>query len=215
MTDGVERLIVRAEKIPGQKKITANMTDEKKLSTAAQNEDLRRAEVWKAEKESGKRIMLIGKFLNLGIPDGGHYDSENRDHRELIVNVGKPPGAKQPPKPKEQPPKPAEPQPPSPPRAQERAQKTFQWLKVNYKGLRFKIVLTLIDQREVWEAEATIKVKKLPRLEEEYVYLEGDNESTIWSEIGIQLREMTQGDMNEIFRAILAAYTRYRSDYLE
>ncbi|CAG4986838.1 unnamed protein product [Parnassius apollo] len=87
--DKEQVMYVRAEKIPGQKKITSSMSDDEKLAVAEENERIRQAAVKLAEMETLKKIYLTGKFLNLGIPEQGYYDKNNPKHREAITE--KPP----------------------------------------------------------------------------------------------------------------------------
>ncbi|CAG4980508.1 unnamed protein product [Parnassius apollo] len=87
--DKEQVMYVRAEKIPGQKKITSSMSDDEKLAVAEENERIREAAVKLAEMETLKKIYLTGKFLNLGIPEQGYYDKNNSKHREAIINTAK------------------------------------------------------------------------------------------------------------------------------
>lgn len=93
--------VIRAEKVPGQKKITNKMSNDEKLAVAEENEIIRQAALSKAIHETGKRFMLTGKFLNLGIPAGGHYDHNNEEHRKAVLDTATPrPVSRPAPKPK-------------------------------------------------------------------------------------------------------------------
>lgn len=95
-------IYVRAEKIPGQKKISTSMTSEQKLEIARQNEETRRKAIEEASRK-GVRVHLTGKFLNLGIPEGGYYDDKDEVHRKQIIDTATKPPPKEAPKAKEAP----------------------------------------------------------------------------------------------------------------
>lgn len=84
--DGQEYTIVRAEKVPGQRKITKTMTADEKLEVAKQNQQIRDGAIAIAERQ-GVKIQLRGKFSILGIQDGGYYDDQNPVHRIQVVNT--------------------------------------------------------------------------------------------------------------------------------
>lgn len=84
--DGITRY-VKADTVPGQKRINGKMTDEEKLKIAFNNHEIRK----KALNELKARnipIIYIGKNTPMGIPANGHYDADNNEHRLAIIKVG-------------------------------------------------------------------------------------------------------------------------------
>lgn len=227
--DGQPVTVVRAEKIPGQKKITSTMSNEEKLRTARENENIRLAAVQLAEQESGKKIMLAGKFLNLGIPEGGYYIKSNENHRQSILNTAttpKPPAqaaaprppAQAPAKPAQTTPKPPAPtahQEPGPSKPPEKPKKTHQWLSITYKGIHFRIVLTLGPSTSVGKAEAVIHVNRLPETDQEMIELFATNENLMWRVIQRTLPELSQEEKTLVYNQILESYKNERHGNLK
>lgn len=182
--DGKPVWTVRAEKVPGQRRITSYMTAAEKLAYAEENEQIRRREVKKAEETMKNKILLMGKFLNLGIPTGGYYNKDNEKHREDIMNIGGAPIARAPI------PKPAETRPTArPPVAEPRH---FAWIHIYYKGYNFRIIIhnKPLDTQGDWTAEGKLFVKTMPTDKEE-VYLQGESENTIWSQINLEFPRLS------------------------
>lgn len=215
--DGNEVLVIRAEKIPGQRKITTKMTNEEKLHIAETNEHTRQAAVAQAEKETGKRIMLTGKFLNLGIPDGGYYQSDREDHKQAILKTATPkPTAAQPTNTQtqiEQPSTsientiiiPEAPQIEKPPETI-KTKKNVTTLNIVCEGTRVIIYLYEDEQqlRDQFKRKSkfTIQVKQQP--DEELITISVKNgRSNLWPTINFKLRHLTQEERGEIYYLVL------------
>uniref|UniRef100_A0A2A4J3C3 Phospholipase A2-like domain-containing protein n=1 Tax=Heliothis virescens TaxID=7102 RepID=A0A2A4J3C3_HELVI len=214
-----EYLVIRAEKIPGQKKITKTMTDEEKLDTALKNEELRQAAVQIAEKETGKRIMLTGKFLNLGIPEGGYYIPSHEAHRKAILDTAttpKPVPAKPPSNQMERPIQQTTPATPSttiqtptqieepPPETVTVQTKELTQLVIQYEGTRTTMWLYENEQqlRDQFKTNVPNKVKVQKQPEQNYISF-GIKPDQLWPTLVFKLRELTQEERGEIYHMIL------------
>lgn len=114
--DGKPIKWIRADKVPGQSRITTTMTQKQKTDTAYNNEVTRLMTIEAIEKKIPLpyHIRLRGKNLNLGITTEGHYggsDAEQKALEEYGKPKTKPPAPTEAPKPATPAPVPATPAP--------------------------------------------------------------------------------------------------------
>lgn len=226
--DGKDVLVIRAEKIPGQKRINEKMTDEEKLETAANNEKIRAAAVAQAEKEIGKKIMLTGKFLNLGIPEGGYYHSDKPEHKNAILKTAtkKPTTTQAKETTTTQIEKPATgvsnvqsntedegPQIEQPPVTVQVTSRNLTTLTIVCEGTKTIIYLYEDEQQLKDQFKSatpnTLKVTKQPTEEKININVVGGR-SNLWPTITFKLRELTQNERSEIY---YKTYDKIRSLY--
>lgn len=202
--------MVRAEKIAGQRRINSRHNNEEKLQIAKLNEEIRQKAVKEAEAKLKKRILLIGKFLNLGIPEGGYYDENNEQHRKAITETATP-------KPETTATTTTEPirataRPPvttptaAPPEARHHV-----WLHVTYIGYNFRIIIhdQALGTQGDWTADGKLFVNKVPTGEEQ-ITITANTESYLWDTINRNLSSLDENKKNELYFLIRKCYNDAR-----
>lgn len=239
--NGITTLHIRAEKIPGQQRITATMSDVEKVDVAIYNQRLRDTEVSKAEQTlENTKIQLTGKFLNLGIVENGRFNILNEDHVRAIMNTGVPKTTTTTTEPttidsnKEDTTtrkgttkfivtkdpneigKPTTTVTETPTETVPTEEVHHVWLMVSYAGYHFRVILydsDAIGTQGDWIAEHKIKVHRIPGFEED-IQIYASNETKLWWEITHKLHDLTEEEQKQIYTAIRDTYIADRHGLL-
>lgn len=86
--DGTQFRWIKADKVPGQKRLRGMMSDDEKLLIALENERTRQYEQQNL-RQHGIIIKYTGKNTPMGIPGQGYYDYTNPKHKLAVIKVGR------------------------------------------------------------------------------------------------------------------------------